>query len=199
MRCVLMISLGMAFDPERDYKYLPFMILIAFVMLMAGPAANFASVMILSRTNGRRATMIYIASVVVTAIGFGLLIDCLLPDSWFVLPVSASGACHQAESAGWFTMACGALLIMLLIYSLVVQRLIKRRHNHKIVKEMNKDYRIKGMDCPHCSATVERTIRGLEGVEEVSVDMAKGVAHVRGNVDDAALARAVELAGFSVE
>lgn len=172
---------------------------IAFVMLMAGPAANFASVMILSRTNGRRATMIYIASVVVTAIGFGLLIDCLLPDSWFVLPVSASGACHQAESAGWFTMACGALLIMLLIYSLVVQRLIKRRHNHKIVKEMNKDYRIKGMDCPHCSATVERTIRGLEGVEEVSVDMAKGVAHVRGNVDDAALARAVELAGFSVE
>ncbi len=34
LRCVLMISLGMAFDPERDYKYLPFMILIAFVMLM---------------------------------------------------------------------------------------------------------------------------------------------------------------------
>ncbi len=34
LRCVLMISLGMAFDLERDYKYLPFMILIAFVMLM---------------------------------------------------------------------------------------------------------------------------------------------------------------------
>ena len=34
MRCVLMISLGMAFDLERDYKYLPFMVLIAFVMLM---------------------------------------------------------------------------------------------------------------------------------------------------------------------
>ena len=34
LRCVLMISLGMAFDPERDYKYLPFMVLIAFVMLM---------------------------------------------------------------------------------------------------------------------------------------------------------------------
>ena len=29
-----MISLGMAFDLERDYKYLPFMVLIAFVMLM---------------------------------------------------------------------------------------------------------------------------------------------------------------------
>lgn len=172
---------------------------IAFVMLMAGPAANFASVMILSRTNGRRATAIYIASVVITAIGFGLVIDCLLPASWFALPASAAGACHAVASAGWFPMACGLLLIMLLVYSLIVQRLIRRRHNHKIVNEMNKNYRIKGMNCPHCSATVERTIRGLEGVEDVSVDLAKGVAHVRGTVDDAALARAVELAGFSVE
>ena len=29
-----MISLGIAFDLERDYKYLPFMVLIAFVMLI---------------------------------------------------------------------------------------------------------------------------------------------------------------------
>ena len=34
LRCVILISLGAAFDPERDYKYLPFMIFIAFVMLI---------------------------------------------------------------------------------------------------------------------------------------------------------------------
>lgn len=172
---------------------------IAFVMLMAGPAANFASVMILSRTNGRRATAIYIASVVATAIGFGLVIDCLLPQSWFALPMSGAGACHSAEAIGWFPKACGILLTLLLGYTLIVQRLMRRRRNKNIEKQMNKDYRIKGMNCPHCSATVEQTIRGLEGVEEVSVDLAKGVAHVKGNVDDEALARAVELAGFSVE
>ena len=172
---------------------------IAFVMLMAGPAANFASVMILSRTSGRRATAIYIASVVATAIGFGLVIDCLLPQSWFALPMSGSGACHSAEAIGWFPKVCGILLTLLLGYTLIVQRLIRRRRNKNIEKQMNKDYRIKGMNCPHCSATVERTIRGLEGVEEVSVDLAKGVAHVKGSVDDEVLARAVELAGFSVE
>lgn len=172
---------------------------IAFVMLMAGPAANFASVMILSRTNGRRSTAIYIASVVATAIGFGLVIDCLLPQSWFALPMSGSGACHSAEAIGWFPKACGIVLTLLLGYTLIVQRLMRRRRNKNIEKQMNKDYRIKGMNCPHCSATVERTIRGLEGVEEVSVDLAKGVAHVKGSVDDEALARAVELAGFSVE
>lgn len=30
------ISLGTAFDPKKDYKYLPFMVLIAFVMLWLG-------------------------------------------------------------------------------------------------------------------------------------------------------------------
>lgn len=51
---------------------------IAFVMLMAGPAANFASIILLSRTYGRRTTAIYVGSVVVTAILFGLAIDMLL-------------------------------------------------------------------------------------------------------------------------
>lgn len=34
LRCVIMLLLGLAFDPERDYRYLPFMILIAFAILI---------------------------------------------------------------------------------------------------------------------------------------------------------------------
>ena len=34
LRCVIMLLLGMAFDPERDYRYLPIMILIAFAILI---------------------------------------------------------------------------------------------------------------------------------------------------------------------
>ena len=39
---------------------------IAFVLLMAGPAANFASIMILNRSHGKRATAIYVGSVIAT-------------------------------------------------------------------------------------------------------------------------------------
>ena len=46
---------------------------VGFVLLMAGPAANFASVMVLRKSLGRRATAVYVLSVVVTAILFGLL------------------------------------------------------------------------------------------------------------------------------
>ena len=34
MRCAILLLLGLAFDPERDYRYLPIMILIAFVILI---------------------------------------------------------------------------------------------------------------------------------------------------------------------
>ena len=83
---------------------------IAFVMLMAGPAANFASVMILRRTQGTRATAIYVGSVVLTAIAFGLVIDLLLPASWFVPAGAASGiaSCHIELS--WFDTLCSVLL-----------------------------------------------------------------------------------------
>ncbi len=32
--CVMMVSLGLAFDPEKDQRYLPFLIAMAFVTLM---------------------------------------------------------------------------------------------------------------------------------------------------------------------
>lgn len=78
---------------------------IAFVMLMAGPAANFASIMILGRTVGRKATAIYAASVCVTAIAFGLVIDTLLPASWFALSGGAHASCHT-DGFGIFDSAC---------------------------------------------------------------------------------------------
>ncbi|MDE6268859.1 MAG: SO_0444 family Cu/Zn efflux transporter [Muribaculaceae bacterium] len=51
----------------------------ALVLLMAGPAANFASVTLLSRELGRKATAIYIGSIVIGAIFFGMLFDLLSP------------------------------------------------------------------------------------------------------------------------
>ncbi|MDE5555547.1 MAG: SO_0444 family Cu/Zn efflux transporter, partial [Muribaculaceae bacterium] len=67
----------------------------ALVLLMAGPAANFASVTLLTRELGRRAAAIYIASIVVGAILFGLAADYLLPRDWFPNVFNAHvGSCH---------------------------------------------------------------------------------------------------------
>lgn len=168
---------------------------IAFVLLMAGPAANFASVILLSRTQGRRATAIYVGSVIVTAIAVGLIINSLLPASWFVPPMGAAhGACHHGFSI--FPTICSALLIILLIYSAFTNR----RHTHDITdNDMNtRIYKVKGMACAHCKATVEKAVSALEGVESVAVDLSGGTAAVSGDASPDKVTEAITLAGFEV-
>ncbi len=55
----------------------------AFVLLMAGPATNVASLIILRKGIGVRKTMIYLLSIIVGAIACALVIDFLLPQDWF--------------------------------------------------------------------------------------------------------------------
>ena len=166
---------------------------IAFVLLMAGPAANFASLMILSRTQGRKATLIYVASVVVTAIAFGLIIDTFMPASWF-LPassVAAVDACHV--TIGWFPTACSILLLMLLGYTFIMN---KHKNHHHNITEMTKEYKINGMACQHCKNNVEKQLAKVPGVETVEVNLDKAVATVTGNADSNAVIEAIQLAGY---
>lgn len=167
---------------------------VAFVMLMAGPAANFASVIILSKNLGRRAAVIYVASVVVTAIAFGLAIDLLLPASWF-LPVSGMlpGAhCHLELPL--FATSCSILLCALLLYSAY-----KSYKSKNAVKSsnMSKIYSVKGMNCNHCKSCVENSLSKLPGVTSVSADLGKACAVIEGEVSDEAVREAVEAAGFT--
>lgn len=164
---------------------------IAFVMLMAGPAANFASIILLGKTYGKRTTAVYVGSVVVTAILFGLMIDLFLPASWFIPPSATHGACgHSAPAV--FDTVCSAILSALLLYALIKHK----KHNHSIISDMKKTYKIDGMACPHCSANVEKTIRAIDGVEEVTVNLSAGTAEVTGTAAPAEIAEAVRLAGY---
>lgn len=171
----------------------------AFVMLMAGPAANFASILILRRTQGVRATAVYVGSVVLTAIAFGLMIDHFMPASWFVPKGFAEGAanCHLSLSA--FDAACSVLLVALLVYAGIKNRSHRNNHNLSTISDMKQTYKISGMNCAHCRASVEKAISGVAGVENVEVSLSEGRAVVDGTADASAIKAAVELAGFECE
>lgn len=166
---------------------------IAFVMLMAGPAANFASIMILSRTYGRKATAIYITTVVLTAIGFGLIIDKLLPASWFSLSGSLAESCHSTLSI--FDTVCSIVLVTLLIVAAIKTR--SHHQSHEIEENMTQKFKIEGMACVHCKGHVERAISDVEGVDAVTVDLGSGIACVEGNADAASVSDAVHKAGYT--
>ncbi len=58
--------------------------------------------------------------------------------------------------------------------------------------------KIEGMTCMHCKMAVEKALKGVSGVTAVQVDLAGKKAAVSGSADEAAMAKAVEDAGFKV-
>ena len=166
----------------------------ALVLLMAGPAANFASFTLISREMGRRAAIVYLASIIVGALAFGLAIDYLLPSSWFGY-AQIHGACHH-HGAGFqiFPSICSAILVVLLIYTFIKNHL----PNRITPTTMTKEYKISGMNCPHCQATVTKTISNVDGVDQVNVNLSTGIATVEGNPKDEDVVAAVRAAGFDV-
>lgn len=61
---------------------------------------------------------------------------------------------------------------------------------------MEKKYKVGGMACGGCVANVKRAVEAIPGVEAVTVDLATGVATVKGNVTADAVAEVVENIGF---
>ncbi|MFX1759118.1 heavy-metal-associated domain-containing protein [Rhodococcus sp. As11] len=61
-------------------------------------------------------------------------------------------------------------------------------------------YTVTGMTCGHCVASVTEEVQEIPGVENVEVDLATGAVTVTSaeSLDDAAVAAAVEEAGYSL-
>ena len=191
---------------------------IAFVMLMAGPAANFASLIILGKSYGRKATAIYVASVAVTAIVFGLAIDLLLPPSWFAIAGAPAAGCHV--EADIFATVCSVVLLALLALSPWLQRRFGHKHgagachcgagcgceddcacetsNNKIAMN-TMTFKVSGMACVHCRNRVADAVSKVCGVESADVDLGKATLTVSGDMDSDAVMEAVRVAGYEIE
>ncbi len=184
----------------------------ALVLLMAGPAVNAASMLVISKVMGKRTMMLYLISIISGAILFGLGIDYLLPREWFVTPLALmNDCCHEGIS--YFNIGCTVLLVLLLIHAFV--RKYSHRsaagscscggscHSHEHCAEEQQAealvLQVKGMNCNHCKTNVEKAIRGIEGVTEVDIDLASGKTVIQGSPDKVAVVKAIESIGFTVE
>lgn len=165
----------------------------AFVLLMAGPAANFASIIIVGKSLGKKVAAIYLATIVMGAIAIGMCIDYLMPRDWFTMPLVA-GHTHCHLDVGLFPGICSVTLILLLINALIRKYLPTKSEK----MENGQTIIVKGMTCGHCKAMVEKNLAKLPGVESVTVDLASGETKINGNPDAAAVKEVIEDLGFSI-
>ncbi len=166
----------------------------AFVLLMAGPAANFASIVIVSKSLGRRTAIVYLSTIIIGAILFGLCIDYLLPQQWFTLSSSATHiSCHISASP--LQLISTIILVALMTYAFIKKY---QSSNNESVMGNNQTFVVKGMTCGHCKAMVEKNIRKLPGVEGIEVDLATGNVNIKGHADEKAVREVVEDLGFTL-
>ena len=166
----------------------------ALVLLMAGPAANFASVLVINQSFGKRSTVAYLASIIGGAMAFGLLVDYVLPASWFV-PSLASEMAHCSHCTSWLNVVCSVVLVALLVLT-QVEMIMRRKRIKNNTTIMTKEYKIKGMMCAHCQANVEKNLAAIEGVKSVKVDLKSGVAYVEGDVAPEVIIAKIEQLGY---
>ncbi len=188
----------------------------AFVLLMAGPASNMASILVIRKVLGTRSLILYLSSILVGAVAFGLGIDLLCPSEWFTSALQHTEACCHEGHAGWFSIACSIVLLLLLINALSPLHIGGHHchchcndecegdachcHETSTTEQLNTlTFTVKGMNCNHCTQTVHDTIAALPGVTEVEVSRTQMEAIVRGQALDAtAICKAVEAVGFEI-
>ena len=111
----------------------------ALVLLMAGPACNMASILVINKVMGRKTLITYLASIIAGAVGFGLTIDHLLPREWFIPTIAPSAECCHEETS-LFSWICTGVLISCFCLSMrlgititaVITIVIATTRNHAI-------------------------------------------------------------------
>lgn len=179
----------------------------ALVLLMAGPACNVASMLVINKVLGRRTLLLYLSAIVGGAVLFGLGIDYLLPREWFISSLIMQGSCCEEDSFSIVHVLYASLLLFLLANALL-KRNGHAHGNHChchcndeqccCEPKQSQTFGIEGMHCSHCAANVERAIRSIDGVKDVSVSLTAKSAEVKGNFDADTVRQAIEDIGYSV-
>lgn len=170
----------------------------ALVLLMAGPAANMASMLVIGKVLGRKTFVLYLITLIIGAIGSGLIIDNFLPASWFDVS-NFNTMAHHSGHFYYFKVICSCILLILFVNATWFHK-----HNHEHEEETIShtpkgetcSFKIGGMRCNHCKNTATKAIQHLASVQEVTVDLSSETAHVTGNPTDEEIKSAVEAVGF---
>ena len=163
----------------------------ALVLLMAGPATNMATMLVINKVLGRKTLITYLIIIMTGAIGFGLFIDYALPAEWFsnIIHKHVSGCCNATTP--WWQTASSTIFVALLIAGFI----LKFSKKKEIITQQK--FKINGMMCNHCKANVENALAAIDGVRSVHVELSEGIAYIEGeNVDSEKIISTINALGY---
>jgi len=165
----------------------------AFVLLMAGPATNAATITMIAKVLGKKSLFAYLGTIIVGALSFGLLIDYVLPVEWFTRIANEHLAHNHGEHLMWWQILSGIILMALIINGYIQKRLSNKQSVVQTINTNNMEMqtiKVNGMTCNHCKANVETNLEKLAFVNSAKVNLSDKTVTLEG--DNIELAKAKE-------
>lgn len=174
----------------------------ALVFLMAGPATNAATVGVIFKTFGWRTMGVYLATIVIGSMMFGLVFDWAFPTSF----TSHLEHGHTGTAEWWQLLSGAVLLLLFCAYSvLALRERVQARRSATVLPDVHEpdkpelQLRVTGMVCGNCARKVHGLVCALPGVRSVAVDHSEGTVSVSGpGVRSSDVIHAIRAGGFDV-
>ncbi len=162
----------------------------ALVFLMAGPATNVATLGAVYRTFGKAITGVYLSTIVIGSVGFGLLYGQIFGE--------LSGSLSAAhEHTAWWGVASAVLLSCMLIgYAVEDIRGALARRAGAESRSASITLAVTGMTCNGCANGLQRKLLAADGVESAMVSFDRANARVTGSLTADQLRAIIHGAGF---
>ena len=171
----------------------------AFVLLMAGPASNAATVTMIGKVLGKKSLFAYLGTIIVGALGFGLLIDYALPTQWFTQIAQQHLGHQHGGHLTWWQILSAIVLTGLIINGYIQQKLSAKRNLNQPKNNIMeiKTIKVDGMTCNHCKSNVETNLEKLGFVNKAEVNLATKTVELHGdNIDIDAAKQTIESLGY---
>lgn len=175
----------------------------AFVLLMAGPATNAATITMISKVLGKKSLFTYLGTIIVGALSFGLIIDYALPLEWFTQIANEQLAHSHGQDINWWQIASGITLIALIING-YIQRFLSTKQKSSETFNINhmkiQTIKVDGMTCNHCKTNVESNLEQLSFIDKAEVNLGnKSVELIGDHIDLSKVKETIEGLGYKPE
>lgn len=175
----------------------------ALAFLIAGPATNIATISVVKQFLGKKAVIIYILTMVFSALFFGITFDYLV-NIYPFFNISHITHIQHSHEAFYNPIKVSSLLLFVLILVLGLLNIDPWMYIKKGTKKASQTdsymkIKINGMTCNHCVKRITTLIKNISNVVDINVSLKDKTAVIYGNPSFEEINRVLNTEGYSAE
>lgn len=175
----------------------------ALAFLIAGPATNIATISVVKQFLGKKAVVIYILTMIFSALFFGITFDYLV-DYFPFFNISHIAHVQHSHEVFYNPIKVLSVLLFMLILVIGLLNIDPWAYMKKETKEVSQTenyikIKINGMTCNHCVQRITTLIKNISNVVDINVSLEDKTAIIYGNPSFEEVNRVLNSEGYTAE